>query len=524
MRKKHLSFLFLLLLTITGGACSHGSAGSGATDVDSVPQPLLPLPDTALASVDALDFAIDTLDTLHNGRLDGLRDTYRDAPGFFTFRANLHRDADYNGKVTGRPTRIVQDWRFVTEVDNGKTNHGSWGGGMGWTGQPLYVNWPDSVISRFKRENAALTPDFAAEEIIAASLYGDVYFINFNTGRASRAPLPAGNPVKGTPMLDPTLNGNLYVGQGIMRERPWGQTISNIFSRQRIFTGDLNPKAWRHWGGNDSSPVKVGQYVFWPSEDGTLYKYFIAADGTATLHSTLRYHVKGAGAPGIEASLAVHRNYGYLGDNHGNVICVELNTLRPVWRYSNGDDIDASPVIEMDGDTPMVYIAGEVDRQGMSGICHITKINGLTGEPKWQHSIKCARQILNDKHFDGGVYGTPLLGHGNCDGRVFMNVCQIDGGEHAHFIALDTRTGKELYRVPLKYFAWNSPVAFFNERNEMFIFTGDSLGNAYLIDGATGEVLFSKQLADNFESSAVVVGNSLVIGSRGNSIYRFSII
>ena len=67
-------------------------------------------------------------------------------------------------------------------------------------------------------------------------------------------------------------------------------------------------------------------------------------------------------------------------------------------------------------------------------------------------------------------------------------------------------------------------MAFYNERDEMFVFTGDSAGNAYLIDAATGEVLFTEVMANNFESSASVLGNSLVIGSRGKQIYRFSII
>ena len=85
------------------------------------------------------------------------------------------------------------------------------------------------------------------------------------------------------------------------------------------------------------------------------------------------------------------------------------------------------------------------------------------------------------------------------------------------------QTGEEVYRVPLKYYAWSSPVALYNDNGEMFIFTGDTTGYIYLIDGASGEILFKKLVGNNFESSPVVIGNHVVIGSRGQEIYKFTI-
>ncbi|MBP5628260.1 MAG: dehydrogenase, partial [Bacteroidaceae bacterium] len=60
-------------------------------------------------------------------------------------------------------------------------------------------------------------------------------------------------------------------------------------------------------------------------------------------------------------------------------------------------------------------------------------------------------------------------------------------------------------------------------KGQAFIFTGDSSGNAYLIEGKTGNVLFREHMVNNFESSPVVVGNHFVVGSRGSEIYRFSL-
>ena len=57
----------------------------------------------------------------------------------------------------------------------------------------------------------------------------------------------------------------------------------------------------------------------------------------------------------------------------------------------------------------------------------------------------------------------------------------------------------------------------------MFILTADTCGYVYIINGINGEIILSKLVGLNFESSPVVVGNSIVIGSRGKSIFKMSI-
>ena len=81
-----------------------------------------------------------------------------------------------------------------------------------------------------------------------------------------------------------------------------------------------------------------------------------------------------------------------------------------------------------------------------------------------------------------------------------------------------------VYRIPLRYYAWSSPIAFYNENHEMFIFTGDTSGYIYLIDAETGKILFKKWVGNNFESSPVVIDNHVVVGSRGQEIYKFEIL
>ena len=106
---------------------------------------------------------------------------------------------------------------------------------------------------------------------------------------------------------------------------------------------------------------------------------------------------------------------------------------------------------------------------------------------------------------------------------MFLNMCQPGNSSASQFMAIDRKTGSTIYTIPLKAWAWSSPVAFYNENDKLFVMAGDSQGYAYLIDGKKGTVLFTELLVANFESSPVVKDNYAVVGSRGNKIYRFAI-
>ncbi|MDR1675688.1 MAG: PQQ-like beta-propeller repeat protein [Tannerella sp.] len=128
-----------------------------------------------------------------------------------------------------------------------------------------------------------------------------------------------------------------------------------------------------------------------------------------------------------------------------------------------------------------------------------------------------------DKTFDGGMFATPLLGGGNCPDMLFPNFVINDPAGRGEFVALNKHTGEIVYRVPLKRYAWSSPVAIYNRENEMFVFTADTDGHVYIIEGKTGKVVLTQKTGNNFESSPVITGNKIVIGSRGREIYKLSI-
>ena len=449
-------------------------------------------------------------------------DPYRRPDRVMTFRKNLMRNADFGGRVQGEPTTIEVAWSYDTPFGKAETRFGQWGGGTGWTGQPLYAHWTAAEQDSIRRGGAPLTADFGEEEVMVGSLCGEAFFLNFQSGHPSRQPLDLHNVVKGTMSMDPELM-NLYVGQGVPKGEPLGCQAFSLTSHQRgTFFND--PRAWRGWQAFDSSPIVAGGYLFWPGENGSLFKFERAAGGVLRRVSTLRYRVNGA-APGIESSLCVYRNYGFFSDNHGNIICVNLNTMCPVWHVKNLDDSDGTIVCREEQGTPYIYSACEVDKQGAQGICRFLKLKALTGEIVWEQLIPCNRVDLGGKILDGGMYATPLVGQGDCSETIFANICRNDKQhDRGQLVALNTIDGTIRYSVAYTNFCWTSPVGFLNESDEMFVFTADANGVVYLVRGRDGKILCTKEMGANFESSACVVGNSVVVGCRGTKIYKFNII
>ena len=106
---------------------------------------------------------------------------------------------------------------------------------------------------------------------------------------------------------------------------------------------------------------------------------------------------------------------------------------------------------------------------------------------------------------------------------LFANVVTNTQGQNGHLEAIDIKTGKTIYKTDLKHYPWSSPVALTGKDGKMYIFTGDTAGNVYVIEGKTGEILVTKSVGNNFESSPVVVGNEIYLGTRGNTIFKMKI-
>lgn len=433
-----------------------------------------------------------------------------------TFRGNAQRSAPVRGYLSKPADSLVIDWTFHTAMDNTTTSYGSWGGGAGWTGQPLVVHWrsnelPDSLFEGFRHTQKTLC------EIVQVSLCGDIYFLDFETGKPTRKAIHLHNPIKGTPSID-RAKTTLLVGQGIPHSGSMGFRLFNLKNQSLLHKEILPHKnAHRYWGACDASPL-IDAYsndFIWPTESGMIYCGKL--NEPAHTHK-FTYRIPSCLHQGIESSPSAYKNLVYFTDNGGQVICVNTQNFQPVWHFNNQDDSDATPVVDVIDEHPFVYVCNEVDKQGIVGTGAIRKLDGLTGQLLWEHTELCntggVTKILN-----GGVLATPLLGIEQANGIIWATFSRLNKtSEKGKLVALDKNDGHVIYAIDLPAFSWTSPLALYTTDGTPYLYTGDASGMVYLFEGLTGKLIHRLAVGATVESSAVAIGNRIIQPLRGDKI------
>jgi outer membrane protein assembly factor BamB len=171
--------------------------------------------------------------------------------------------------------------------------------------------------------------------------------------------------------------------------------------------------------------------------------------------------------------------------------CLDVATGRTLWRRiaaehkpTMGNHISntyASETPVTDGRRVYAYF-------GMAGViaCY-----DLSGEPVWQQDLG-ARRVFGS----WGTSASPALD----DERLFV---QCDNDERSFVVALDTKSGNELWRVNrTERSTWGTPVVWHNTVGTELVLMGAKRIRSY--DPATGQVLW--ELATQQDSNAVRPG------------------
>lgn len=404
-----------------------------------------------------------------------------------------------------------------------------WGGGAGWTGEPVLVRWPE-VVRRSMPALAAARPGLV--EVVQGSLDGAIYFLDLATGARTRPPLHTGNPIKGSVSLDPRGYPLLFVGQGIPGEKPIGLRAYSLIDHAEVFfLPGLDGAASRRWGAFDGSGLvnRETDTFLVGGENGIVYiielgtKFDPIAMRLALAPRVLRYRFRDARSArtGIEGSLAVYRNLAFFGDNGGTLQALDLRTFRPAWALDAGDDTDASLVLDLDGGAPVLYTATEVYVQGEKGVARVRKVDGLSGHVLWERGFVC-RAERGPRKVDAGAFATPLVGRGDLADRIVVTLSRCP--ERGAMMALAKADGRELWRRPLDTDAWSSPTAVRDDvTGKTYVLQGDRGGLLHLVDGADGRFLHSLRLDGTIEASPAVFDEMVVLGTRGGTIYGIRI-
>ena len=462
----------------------------------------------------------------------GEPEQYFALPGVSTFRGNNYRNSAGYGTAAVTEQTLTTVWTHDTGVIRG----GTWSGN-GWTGQPLIVCWDAET-----REIMNLHPEKKAKEnlteVIYASLDGKVYFLDLEDGSETRNPIDVGMCFKGAGTLDPRGYPLLYVGSGDVNadgERPRMFIISLIDGEILYRYGNDDPLSYREdnekWCAFDSAPLIHAQTdtLIWPGENGILYTMVLntaydKAAGTVSVAPSApvvtRYKTGKTGSEsywcGYEASANIVENYLYISENGGMFFCIDLNTMALIWAQDTKDDSNSTPVFEKAGDSegylytaPSLHWTKDSENRGSISIY---KLSATTGQILWERPY----DVHTVSGVSGGVQASPLLGKPGTqlEGIIYYAIARTDREESGTLVALDTETGREVWRLTMDHYAWSSPVGVYDPEGKGYVVLCDASGMAHFVDGVTGQVVDTLYLGGLVEASPAVYNDMMVVGTR----------
>lgn len=461
-----------------------------------------------------------------------LPERYTELEGIVTFRGDNFRSGAAYGTAAVSSKTLTKAWSKSTSGLS--DSDGIYWSGSGWTGQPLIVKWPEAT-----RKNISAMYDWAREkeglvEVIYATLDGHVYFYELTSGEYTRDPLNLGFNYKGAGALDPRGYPILYVGSGVdsVNGRSRVKVVNLIDNSVMFEFGHNETFANRGWHMFDSSPLVSAEtdQLIYPGENGILYIIHLNTkynEQTGELSvdpdNIVKWKYNGVRSGsrywlGVESSAAIINNYIFLADNGGNLMCLDLNTLKLVWVQDVLDDTNCSPVVDVEDGHPYIYISTSFHygwRSYSTAEIPIFKIDAETGEIVWRTDYTC----YTVQDLSGGVQGTIAVGKNKLSDMIFVPVARTPGASSGKLAALKKDTGEVVWEKETSMYSWSSPVDFYDADGNGYLLYCNSGFNMFLIDGKTGEQLDYMNLGGNIEASPAMYGNYAVVGTRAMRTY-----
>ena len=390
----------------------------------------------------------------------------------------------------------------------------------GYSCQPAIVKWVKEI-----REMMNITEDkkatVALKEVILAAADGMIYFLDLYDGHPTRLPIDIGLPLAGAVSIDPRGMPMLSVKSGAQDA---GFYLFDITTQKLLtfYAGGCG-KAQYVSGVFSGSPLMDlnSDTIIAAVENGMLHTVWLGTQfdveagrlriepQTVSYETNLEPQSHAAGAGG---NLAMFGSHAYMAGGPGVLQCVDVNTMSPVWAVDVGFETLASIALDVEADGTLALYTGNAVRGEEGGMCTIRRLNALTGEQDWSHTV----DILCGPGTVGGLLASPLIGEGEIGGlAVFTLAHTREGGQ---MIALDKKTGAIVWQQPMDRYSTSSPVAVYGENGGAHIIQGDSAGRLQLRDGLSGVVLDGLQLNGAVIGSPAVYRDiAVVVTQRGNT-------
>lgn len=432
----------------------------------------------------------------------------RDFAGVTCFRGNPQRNYYGEGPIPTGNVRVL--WRAAI----GSDPSGRWNG-VGWTGQPLIVDWPMEVRPHMN----FLTPGGPKLELIQGALDGRVHFFDADTGKPSRKPLPmpSRNPIKGTVTIDPRGYPLLFVGTGLKKSRGGFHIYSLLDFKELLWIDSSDPSAPRDWGGWDSNSLVLEDTLLAPAENGYFHYVKLNTKWDSTKGSIELAPVAQRirlTAEGVESSLAVWGKYGYCADNGGSLFRIDLDRPSQFSKLmSLGDDTDSTVSFDRDG---TFYVGIEVDKR-RPGDGVVYKVDAKTGKTVWKWRFPAGSMYGGGGRnpINGGILSSAAIWpEGNL---VFYSTAHDPRIGSGRLVALNRTTGKPAWTKRLRSYSWSSPIV-----SQGVVVACDATGSVYILDARNGRSLIANgletiNLGANIEGSPIVWKGRLYVGVRGGA-------
>jgi outer membrane protein assembly factor BamB len=428
-------------------------------------------------------------------------------PGLTTFRGSLTRSYYGEGPVPRQAPRVL--WRYprtggMCAPSADETGTHTWCG-VGWTGQPNVI------------------PGKRGRTEVRFGAYDRAYhFVGGATGRPVRPSLATGDLAKGSATSDPDGYPLYYAGSrdNLLRivalDRPQPKVLWSLDARTSV-----SQLVWNDdW---DGAALVVDDHLLVGGENSWFYVIRLNRSYDRRGKVRVRPRVvltvpswddrlladRPDRAYSIENSVAFHRGIAYFANSAGLVQGWDLRRVlrggtkaRRVFRFWTGEDTDASIVIDGEG---FLYVASEQEQfnERSRQVGQLIKLNPRRPARPLVWSVR-----LPSGGGKGGSWSTPALDRG------MVYVATNAGG----VVAVDRRSGRVRWTVPLPGPTWSSPVVV-----DGVLLQGDCRGDLHAFDvarqGRQPRELWRVRLGGCIEATPAVWRGRIYLGTRGGAMY-----
>jgi hypothetical protein len=432
-------------------------------------------------------------------------------PGLTTFRGNASRSYYGEGPLPQNPEIL---WRYPASggLCSRSNNLGQtkvWCG-TGWTGQPSVVERRDGSV-----------------EVRIGAYDGGYHFLNGETGERVRPTLATGDLAKGSATSDPDGYPLYYAGSrdnyfrivALDRPKPtvlWKMNAHTSVSR-RVWNDD--------W---DGAALTVGDYLLVGGENSWFYVIKLNRrydrNGKVQVNPKIKLRVPGWDqkllrdlgdeAVSIENSVAFRNGVAYFANSGGLVQGWDIRDIlrggtkhKRVFRFWNGDETDASIVIDHEG---YLYAARHASFNVQSRSQKRSRQVGslVKLDPRRPNKPVVWDVQIGGFYPDGGILGTPALYKGT------VYVMDTAGA----LVAVDQESGEVRWRKKVPGPTWMSPVPIDDQ-----ILVGDCNGYLHNLDISNPlrkpKEIWRLKLGGCVESTPAVWNGMIWVGTRDGGIY-----